>query len=161
MAVVTADEHASPVRDVVDQLPRRQLRRRPALVVPLPAENPLSRLRLRALADPTRKLRGRVGILQAHVIERGAAVDHVYVGVVEPGQHPPPFGVNHRGARPAPALDLVSRADIDDAIAKNRDRLRGGLSRIPGPHQRVRDDEIGGRTCGWRAGGCERRPERD
>jgi hypothetical protein len=64
------------------------------------------------------------------------------MGIVESGEHPPPFRVDHRRRRSPPGLDPVGIADVDDAIADDGDGIRGGLKEVAGPHVRARDDEV-------------------
>src|SRR5262249_53703338 len=146
------------VGGVVDQLTRGQGGRRPALIVPVAAEDPFARLRSRALGDPPRELGRRAGVLQVDVLELRAAVDEVDVRVVEAGNHTTPAAVDRLRVRAAPSRGDVLVADVDDALAD--DRQRGGvrLLRVAGPDGGVADDEgsgggappPGGRPpCAW------------
>ena len=87
------------------RLTGRKLGRSPALIVPVAAEDPLARLRLRAYPDAARELRLRARVLQVDVVELTAAVHEVHVGVVEARDEPAALGIDDGRIRAAPALD--------------------------------------------------------
>src|SRR5438067_13506165 len=75
MAVVTAEESGTLVRYRIDQCLCRQLRRIPALIIPIAACNPFSwRHPPRLLADSPRELLRRGGVLQVYVVELASAI---------------------------------------------------------------------------------------
>jgi hypothetical protein len=156
---VPADEHRRPIGRIVDERARRQFGRRPALIVPVAAANPLAGLGPGARADAPGELLRRVGISEVHVVELRAAVEEMHVRIVEPGQHAPSLGIDDGRLRTAPALHRIGAADVDDAVADDRQGGRGGLRWIASPDVRAGEDEIGGEPRWPRTGDRKRAHE--
>ena len=144
MTVVSADEYRRPVGQFVDERARRQPRRRPALIVPVAAENPLAGPRSRTLADTPRELAGGFSVAQVDVLELRTTVDEMHVRVVEAGNDAPPSGINDHRVRAAPSLHVAGGADVDDPLPDDCERARVATRGIAGPDFRVRDHEIRG-----------------
>ena len=131
----------------------RQRGRRPAPLVPAAAEDPLARLRLRALVDAPRELGGRAGVLQIDVVELRAAVDEAHVRVVEP-RRPAAALRRRRTVVFAPRQRSISSAPPTSTIRSpmTATAVADGCAGLPVQIVGVGDDEIGGEAGRTRAG---------
>ena len=112
-------------------------------VVVLEADHPLARRRLRgALAH--RVLDGldgaQVAVDEAKVPPAG--VGGVAVPVDETGHDSAAAEVDSLRARHGQRVDVGVRADREDAVPRDRDRLGGGLSRVDRDQLAVSQDEV-------------------
>ncbi len=99
-------------------------------------------MRLGPDADRVLDLVDGGGVAEVDLIERQAAVDEVRVRVVEPGHDRAALGVDDDGLRALEALNFAVRADADDLVAADGDRLREIGAAIGGVDLAVDDDQI-------------------
>ena len=122
-------------------------------MIPMAAQNPFARPRLRAFVDASRELGRAVSVAQIDVVQITAAVNEPDVRIVEPRNQASSLRVEDRRVRVAPAIEVGSTADVDDAVADHGDGGRRRLRWITGPDCGVADNQIGGKTGWTRAAG--------
>ena len=120
--------------------------RRPFLLVPAAAVDPLSRLRVRhRFGDHRDDLVPRIHVHQVQLQLRAADAGEVAVALDEPGNRELSLEVDHFGVRPDHRLDLGGRSQRLDAIAAHRDRFHVRPRVFDGDDAAVGEDEIRGR----------------
>jgi len=80
----------------------------------------------------------------------------MHVRVVEPGDESAALRIEYRRCGPAPAIDVVRVADLNDPIADDSDSGRRRPLRIAGPDLRPRHDQVGSKPRWPRAAGGKR-----
>src|SRR6185312_14081365 len=107
MPVVSLEKCGIVRCDRIDPFVCRQLRRSPVLLVPIPAEHPLTLLQFFGLCgDSANELLSSSRICELHLIELKAAADEMQVSIVEAGQKQLPCCVDDASLRPAPCVHL-------------------------------------------------------
>ncbi len=142
--VEAADEDGPVGRERVDQLLRRQRRRRPTLVIPVAARNPTPRRKLlRETPDALGELLRRRRVAQVHARELKAARQKMHVRVVEARQHERALRVHDARARAHMSASSRPTCRPRRCGCREPRRPRRRARRVHRPHGRVRDDEVG------------------
>ena len=97
------------------------------------------------LAQPVLHLRHRVGLADVGAFGGEAAFEQVQVGVVEAGHDAAALRVDGDGGRAAQPARGRPMADLDDAIAADRQRLVQRRRAIGGVNRRVGHQQVGRR----------------
>ena len=124
-------------RDRIDELSGRQRRRVPDGMVPLAADDPLSRPDLLPVfADAPRELLRRCGVPELNARQLESAVDEVRVIIDESRDRETALQIDDRSVR----ADVGPGADSHDSVALDSYRLGPGPLRIAGPDFSIREN---------------------
>lgn len=144
MTVESTDENRRVARETIDQLFRRQLSVRPALVVPVAAGDPTPfRQLLTERLDPRGKLLRRICVAQIDTRELKTAAHEMCMRVIESGQQQTLFRVDRARGWTSEFLDVFGRTDRNDAISVDRHCFSGWLRLVHRVDDGVDDDRVG------------------
>ncbi len=147
--VQSIHEHGIMGCDRVDPVVPRQWLAGPERMVPVPAQNPLTRRPgERELLEAANELLGRRRVAEVHGGELKPTIDKVGVGVGEAGGDETAGRGHDRGIGADVARHVARVSDREDLAPRDRDRTRARhAARQSSPDRAPRDDEVGPRPA--------------